>query len=373
MASVIIIASLTFAFSACSKDSHTKSGFGSEDTSEVSGSGGQATKPSGDSSRRVVAIQKGELSVFQPTVGTLFPRQLTRIGAQVSGRVDEVLVDAGRGVKKGQVLLKLDQTQFLIRLQRAQAELKAASSNFTSSQLDFERMKNLWENPKGDQPSIPRKRYDDALSDYEQAEARVALANEAVALSQYELDETEVKAPYDGMVTERFVDPGQPVTATPVTHLLEIQDLAELHLEFTLPQSMLSGVRSTTELDPGTPVEFWIDGMPESKRDGRIQLIFPAVDQDTRSFKCRVIVDNADGAFRPGLLVEVRVQVLSVQDVLLVPREAVRRIGGEMQVTVVTDKGEQSRAIGVGQEGRGHFEILTGLREGERIVIPSGG
>lgn len=309
------------------------------------------------------------MRVYQSAVGTLHPSQVTQVGSQVSGRVDEVYVDVGDKVTKDQALARLDQKQFQIQVQQAKAELDDAASSYSAAEKDFERMKNLWESPKGDEPSIARKRYDDAIREFEKSAARKLSAEQSVALAEYRLAETVILAPYDGVITLRFVHPGQSVTAAPPTHLFEIQDTSNVYLEFSLPQSHLASIATHAGPSQPTPVEFWVDGMEGTKHTGVVNMVFPSVDQETHSFKCRVVVANSAGVFRPGLLAEVLVQLDILEDVILVPAAAVRLASDGGEVTILAPEGETKRKVKLGRRNTDNYEVLDGLRVGEQVLL----
>ncbi|RMF93678.1 MAG: efflux RND transporter periplasmic adaptor subunit [Nitrospinota bacterium] len=350
-----------------------------------------------------VPVQRKTLRHFIPAVGTLQARQITQIGSQVSGRVQEVLVDVGDIVHKGQVLVRLDPTFFQIEVAQrkadvaaarahldaikqsvktAQADVKRAQVALEDAALQLARMKELWERPAGEKPYVQKQQYDQAVFKHQQAMAnleaaqarlqevqarwqeasfRLQQAQSALRYAEERLRETEIRAPYDAVVSKRLVDPGEPVVSgAMVTHLLEVQDIRVLELEFSLPQEFLAQVQ------PGTPVMFRIEGIEEGR--GKIDTVFPALDETTRSFRCRVLIDNADRRLRPGLLVQVQV-VQEATDVLAVPRQALSQTASGWQVVVDEDGTPTPRRVEVGLLTQEEAEIREGLQEGERVWI----
>ncbi len=301
---------------------------------------------------------------FASAVGTFKPRQTTHVGSQVSGRVREVLVDVGAAVKKDQELVRLDPALFEIELTQRKADLEAARVSLGEAELHLGRMKNLWENPGGEAPSIPRKLYDDALSRHQAGVARMKQAEAGVAHAEERLRETVIRAPYDATVTRRFVDPGEPVTSMPVTQLLELQETRVLELVFSLPQELLRAVR------PGTPVEYEVEGLPESRGSGTVEVVFPALEESTRSLRCRVLVNNAKGTYRAGLLAAVRVLEEEISDAVTVPRGAVTETGGGWQVWKAEGEKPVRRAVKVGVITGEEAEIREGLEAGDKVLLP---
>ncbi|GMU82405.1 MAG: hypothetical protein AMXMBFR47_22760 [Planctomycetota bacterium] len=353
-------------------------------------------------------VQRRTLQQFTPAVGSFRARQTTSLGPQVAGRVLDVLVDVGVIVQTGQELVRLDPELFQIEVEQRSADLETshakakgaeetlktlhadvqvAKAALAEAELEHNRMKNLWEKPSGETPSIPKQRYDIAFFALEQAKARhraaesrvseqeakvkemeagVKQAEEAVRHAQERLDETIIRAPYHAIVTKRLVDPGEPVTATPITRLLEVQDIARLYLEFSLPQELLSVVRT------GTPVTFGAEGVDSAESSGEVATVFPAIDEATRSFRCRTIVENTNQRFRPGMLCRVQVISREAPDALAVPRAALRSAASGWKVIVSNDGHPVERIVQIGLLTDEWAEVKDGLRDGDKVLLPSG-
>jgi membrane fusion protein (multidrug efflux system) len=246
-------------------------------------------------------------------------------------------------------------------------------------------MKELWETPGGEAPTVSQSQYDSAVFKHQQtlasqkaAESRLAEANakveessselkearEAQRYAEERLKETVIRAPYHAVVTKRLVDPGESVTTMPVTRLLEIQEIGTVELEFSLPQNMLSQVQR------GTPVEFDVEGIEEARYPGEISVVYPDLDEATRSFRCRVLVENSDLKFRPGLLAQVYVVVRQAKDALIIPPKALSQTAQGWQV-LVSNKGHPApRDVQVGLMTEEAAEVLSGLSEGDEVLVP---
>ena len=311
-----------------------------------------------------VQVRRGELRERIPATGVLLARRTTKLGPQVSGRVLEVLVDVGDEVREGDSVVRLDPAMFQIEVAQRDAELAAAQASLDEAEAEYQRMKALWEKPEGQEPSVPRKQFDDAKARQAGATARHRQAQETLRLANERLAETIVRAPYDSVVSKRLVDPGEPVTSAPIVHLLEVQDVATLHLEFSLPQDLLASVGK------GSIVEFDVEGVGQGF-EGQVAFVFPAIEESTRSFRCRVVVPNGDARFRPGLLARVLVVVRAVEGALVVPREALSPAAGGWEVRVVEGDREAARAVKIGVATDEAVEVLEGLQEGERVRLPS--
>ncbi len=339
-----------------------------------------------------------------PIIGNLYPKQTTKLGPRINSRVQELLVDVGDEVKKGQKIAILDPSFFKIEVSQREAEIKIIEAKIVSidhsfktlqseidlakisledADLQLTRMKNLWEKTQG-APSIPQKNYDDAVFRQKQAaitvalqesrlveakarltEANCSLKQGQVALSyaKRNLEETIIYAPYNGVISARLVDTGEIVTSTPVVNIVEIQEIETLRLEFTLPQNLMSFVQK------GTTVEFEVDGIPNSKTIAEIDSFFPSLDESTRSLRCRVFVKNQENKFRPGLLVKIQVIVKELNNVLTVPRRALSQTEKGWKVLVEENGTYTERFVKIGFMGEEKAEVQEGLKEGEKVRL----
>jgi len=303
-----------------------------------------------------------------PTTGTFVARRTTRLGTQVSGRVESVLVDVGDAVAMGDVLVEIDDDLFALEVDQRKAEALAAKSEAEERELNFSRMRNLFEKPKdsGAEPSVPRKLFDDARTGLDAARARLAKAEAALRWSERQLAETKVRAPYDAVVTARLVDPGEPVTTMPVTPLVEVQEVSTLELEFSLPQELLSRVGR------GTPIRLEVPGAEaRTVPAAAIDVVYPTIDAATRAFRCRSLVPNPDRALLPGLLVAVTVEPEGAERVVVVPRRALEGEPGAWSVTVNRNGEPVKRLVEAEPRGPDEAIVRSGLREGEPVFVPA--
>jgi membrane fusion protein (multidrug efflux system) len=326
--------------------------------------------------RNTVEVRRETLRRYAPAVGSFRARQTTKIGAQVSGRVQEVLVDAGALVHEGQVLVRIDPTFFAIDVEESKASVQASEGALASTTVDvtdtereMRRQLALFEQGAGS-----TKERDDSVTAYDRAVANraekagnLAEAQKRLERARQQLEETQVRAPYDGAITCRMVDPGQPASNLSATPLLEIQEVGVLYLEFALPQELLGAV------GVGTPLEFAVEGVPDGVGVGTVALVYPAIDDSTRSLRCRAIIENESQKYRPGLLVRVNVVLQEVKDALVVPRTALSQTPSGWQALVTAEGQPVSKTVQVGLVTDKCVQILGGLQEGEQVVVGASG
>nr|NGY95009.1 hypothetical protein [Neochlamydia sp. AcF84] len=232
-------------------------------------------------------------------IGHIQPSSKSLIGAQVSGRVEKVLVEVGDKVVKNQPLVQLDRNYYEIELALKTAALEGAKVELSDAEKNFLRMQKLWERPDGQLPSISLKKYEEAKSKYDHSLIHVKQFQEDLKRTQLYWEETTIKAPFEGIITKKLVDVGEYITVQPVTSMVEIQALNPLYLEFSIPQVYAS------TLSVGTPVSFEIDGTHLDYPHAQIDLFYPNLDETTHSLRCRAILDNRDYKIRPGSLARV--------------------------------------------------------------------
>jgi len=308
-------------------------------------------------------------------VGTLRARQTTRVSSQVGGRVESVFVDVGDMVKKGQVLVRLDQTFFEIEVAQSKSALEAARAALAAAEVDvkdadreLKRQLRLSEQ----EASAPKERdlagfaYERAVAGRDAKRALVAETEKRFQYASERLKESQIVAPYDAIVTRRMVDPGEPVAVVPATHLLEIQEVGVLYLEFSLPQELLAVV------GVGTSVEYDIEGVRDGKGSAKIDTVFPAIDEATRSFRCRAVLENKDFKLRPGLLARVQVAEKVVDDAIVIPRAALIQNASTWKVRVSNEGHPVARPVRIGIVNEDTVQILDGLQEGDRVFVPAG-
>lgn len=247
-------------------------------------------------------LKKDLPELSYPVTGTLYPIMTTKVCSQVPGRVLEMLVDVGDQVEKGQVLVRLDPAFAEIEFQKAKSAVKLARLGHKDAELQFQRMNNLWEKREAGKSAISRKQYDDADMYLQQKKVLLDQALLDLGLCKKKLDETAIKAPYKAVITHRYVDPGETITSNPVVNLVEIMDVSQLILEFSLPQDMSGKIQS------GMPVLAKVDGQGKSV-EGKIKQVFPQVDASNRCFKCRVLIDNSQMELKPGASVHAKIRI----------------------------------------------------------------
>ncbi|HFB98707.1 MAG TPA: efflux RND transporter periplasmic adaptor subunit [Bryobacterales bacterium] len=329
-----------------------------------------------------VTTQRAEWPRVHEATGTVRARVTAALSAKVMGYIREITVDAGDRVKAGQLLVRLDSRDLDAGYERAQAALEEARSamaevenaiNAAQAQLElaevtFKRMKELYE-----KNSVTQQEYDEAsarlrtaranhemaLSKKQQLAQKIRQAEKAVESAAVMRSYTELKAPFDGVVTERLADPGS--LAAPGVPLLKLERDGSYRFEARLEESLMPRIRA------GEKVSVSFDALGRSF-PARITEIVPAVDAASRAFLVRIDLPSAPG-LKSGLFGRARFE-LGARPVLAVPEGAVVRHGQLRSVFVVEEGHARARLVTLGEERDGMVEVLTGLAAGEQVVYP---
>jgi membrane fusion protein (multidrug efflux system) len=273
-------------------------------------------------------------------VGSLRSENSVMLRPEITGRIVAINFDEGGRVKKGQVLVQLDDSVAKAQLQQAQANLSLANSQ-------YRRAVEL-----GKQGFISKQARDEASSQLQVQQA-------AQALAKANLDKTAILAPFDGMIGLRNVSVGDYVS--PGIDLVPIESIDPLKVDFRVPEQFLSEVRE------GIKLALSFDALPGQSREGVVGAISPLVDVGGRSILLRANVPNSDGALRPGMFARVRLQFAD-DKALVVPETALVPSGEEQYVFRIEQDRAKRVVVQVGQRRGGQVEILSGLSPEDRVV-----
>jgi HlyD family secretion protein len=311
---------------------------------------------------RPVKVAQVERRDFQPavkTTGTLVPRRHAELPALVGGKIAKLPVDVGSRIRRGDLLFEVRTVDYTLALQRAEATLTGAEVAVEATLRERERLDNLF-----DEGSAPDQMRDLAVTDHDSALAALEQARAVRDQAEQALKDCTVRAPYDGVVTARYREPGEFIAhGDPV---LEIMDVSLLHAELELPERYagLIPLGSVVSLDlqhHGSTIE------------GEVSVVNPKVDTRTRTFMVKVEVDNSDGSLQAGLFCSASFPLPPQLDQLAVRVDALIRDEGRTTVWVVEDGVVSSREIAEGPALDGWILVRGGLEEGERVVVEGGG
>lgn len=310
-------------------------------------------------------VSVGTLRETIAVVGTLEPKWQAEVKAEYSGVVAEVLVPEWTRVKKGDVLLRFDAREAEAVAASARASFLQAEVAAARAARERERTEKLKAAGLATQQQVDEAR---SAADAAQATAGAARAQKDVAETR--LDKTVLRAPLDGVVASRSVNPGDFVQNMGSDNtMFRIVDNRLLDLAVAVPSSRLSDLRL------GQSLTFATDAVPGRTFEGRVRFVNPAADAASRTVKVFVEVPNAAGTLRSGLFVKGEIVTGERANVLTAPRSAILSWDlAQKQAVLYALEGEtaKKRTVATGATSGDHVEIVSGLAKGDRVVTRGG-
>lgn len=303
----------------------------------------------------LVRVQAQDLRVSLPLSGSLRALNQASIKSKVQGEVKEVLVREGEAVRAGQVLARMDTTEYEARVAQARGQMLAAKGQYENSRQVYERNRELV--GKG---FISKTAFENYQSNLDVAKANLDATQGGLAVAQKALGDTVIRSPLDGLVSVRAAQPGEKVPAD--ARLLDVVDLNVLELEAPVPMADVSRARV------GQVVGLDVEGA--GRFEGRLVRINPAATQGTRSIMVYVRVDNPGPKLRAGMFAKGALVLGQRQGVVAVPGTAVRS-EGEATYLYTVENGvlaERKVQLGIRDEGSGLVEVTGGLAAGAEVV-----
>jgi len=303
-------------------------------------------------------VERGDLRRLLPVTGSLRALDQATVKAKVAGDVREVLVREGEAVKAGQVLVRMDASDYQARLVQARGALDAARGQLDIATKARDSNKALL--AKG---FISKNAYDNAASQYDIARANVESARGALDVAQKAVADTVIRAPISGLVSGRSVQPGEKVAID--SRLLDLVDLSRMEMAAAVPASEVVNVAV------GQQMPVTIEGMQHAL-SGKVVRINPATEAGSRSILVYIRLDNPDNILRVGMFGEAKLTVARKSGVLAIPRSALHSDMGSSYVYAIENGKVVRRRVVTGMQGDdGHgdaVEIVDGLDAGMQIV-----
>ena len=302
---------------------------------------GSKTSPAAPIAVEVFQVKPTTVQEDLQAVGSLQSNESVILRPEVSGRIAAIGFKDGQVVRKGQMLIALDNSLNAAEVAQMQAENDLALANLKRSE-DLASRK-----------FISSSAQDTAASNAQVAEAKLKLA-------QARLSKMRIVAPFDGIVGIRGVSLGDYVKDG--TDLVNVEDVRTLKVDFRLPE------RNLTQIKVGQTIEVVADALPGERFAGQIDAINPRIDANGRSLEIRAKLENTAGKLRPGMFVRVRVIVGERANALLVPEEAIVPQGADFYVYKVVEGQARRLPVKIGVRREALVEIVEGLKTGDQVV-----
>jgi len=315
--------------------------FKSESGSKTGSSAGAGTRggnqPLFASGYVIIPTQMNELIY---STGSLIPDEEVELSFEASGKVVGIFFKEGSRVKKGELLAKINDRPLQAQLLKLQAQRKL------TEEREFRQRQLL------DRDAISRESYDQVATELQSLEADIMLI-------QARISETELRAPFDGIVGLRLVSEG--AFATTQTKIVQLVKISPLKIEFSIPE------RYAGEVTPGYPITFVIDGVQKSFT-AEVYAVAPKVDVDTRTIVARAYYPNKNEELKPGRFASVRALLSKIDNTISVPTEAIiPEMEGE-KVFIIKNGKAQEVKVTLGLRTESHVQIQKGLNFGDTLL-----
>ena len=347
-------------------------------------------------------IERGTISNTITATGTLEAIKTVEVGTQVSGVIEKIFVDFNSQVKKGQLLAQLDETPLLAQLEQSKASVDQAEAEVKYQKATYDRYEVL-----AGKKLIAQSDFDLAVFNYNKALATLSNAKSVYDKNKINLSYARIYSPIDGIILDRAVDEGQTVAAsfnTPTLFTIA-NDLTQMRVEANIDEADIGQVRN------GQRVEFTVDAFPSRKFSGSVTEIRlqPVESANVITYTVVINAPNPEKILMPGMTANATFYVTEQKDIVLVPAKAVRftpdqsaldsynqsiagsntpsttppappingdafadkpATGGENQTVWVKEGATiHPQPITVGVTDEIHYEVLSGLKEGDEVVV----
>jgi RND family efflux transporter MFP subunit len=341
----------------------------------------------------VAKVQRGPMDSTLTIAGEFKPFQDVDVHAKVAGYIQKIYVDVGDHVKQGQTLAILEVPELAAQLTGADAALRRAKEEIRREQADvqrvesahaaahsmYARLKQASEQQKG---LVAQQEVDDAQAKDLETEAQVSSAQAALSAAEQQVEMsaanqkqyramsgyTRIVAPFTGVVTMRYADTGSLVAAgtsssTQAIPVVRIAEVSKLRLVLPVPESLAA------QIHLGDPVKVRVQALNKDIT-GRVSRFVDSLDMQTRTMQTEIDFENRDGELIPGMYTETQLTLAERLNALSVPLEAVTQSESSATVLMLTATNTlEERKVTLGIQTKARAEVLSGLNEGDRVVI----
>ena len=311
----------------------------------------------------VAAVQQGNMGDYINALGTVTSVYTVTLTSRVAGTLDEVHYREGQIVHKGELLAVIDPRPYQAALLQAQGQLQRDQAVLANARLDLNRYHMAFT-----QHAIPEQTLATQQAAVNQDEGTVKFDQGSLDAAKVNVDYAEIRAPIDGRVGLRAVDPGNIVQANGTTPLLTITQLQPITVIFTMAEDYISEVFSQMRAGHKLRVDALSRDNATELSQGTLLTIDSQVDPTTGTVRARATFQNRDYKLFPNEFVNAKLLVRTLMGVNIIPNAAIQRNGGVSFVYVVdANKTAHSRNVQIGTTD-GNQSAVTGVKPGETLV-----
>jgi membrane fusion protein, multidrug efflux system len=319
-------------------------------------------KEADDPPTQVFALKKGQLSSSLQIPGQLIAYQQVDLYAKVSSFVKKLYVDVGSEVKAGELLATMEAPELNSQLAGAESNIKSREAIYLASKANYDRMLETSKTPGTISPNDLEQAAARKNSDYAQFQAAQSASREITETQNY----LQIRAPFNGVITSRNVNPGAYVGPTgkgSELPLFNLQEQKKLRLVLSVPEAY------TEYLNHKDEVSFSVNSLPGRRFKATINRLSGAIDDRLRSQRVEMDVINNDKKLLPGMVAEVNLPLPAIDSTFIVPKTAVVNSTESIFVIRVVNNQAQRVHVKTGRDANDLVEIYGDLKEGDMLLI----
>ena len=329
----------------------------------------RGTRP--QSTPTTVNVTRGDIVKTVLVDGNLEMPNKAYLSFGATGTVEDVLVDEGNNVTKDQVLARLDAQSLNssvemaeLQVEIAEEQVKAARAQYEIAQINLDEGGSL----PGESEEVLELRVDMAKASWETAKLNLEIAELSLESAELNLEKAVIVAPFDGVVTDITITEGKEITtATLATPAISLVDTSEIEIRGFIDEIDVAIVKV------GQAANITLDALPDEEVMGSVAFI--SLVSTTRagvvSYETIITLKNPSAGLKDGMSATAEVIIERRDDVLLIPNRAIRGTLENPMVVVLVDEQEEEREITLGLTDGINTEVLSGLEEGEKVVLPA--
>lgn len=289
--------------------------------------------------------------------GELRAQNAAAVASQVPGQITRLAHDEGDAVATDEVVIEIDPERRRLEVESAQAMIAQADAQSSEAARELARMEKLHA-----QGVAADAKLDQVRTQLRLAKSSRDAAQAQLGMAERSLRDSNVRAPFSGLVARRYVSEGEFVQ--PGQKLFDLVALDPIEVEFHLPE------RDSSRVSQDAPVAVRVAPFPDEVFEAKVSVIAPTIDPQTRTLRVKALLPNADGRLRPGLFARADLGVSVREGVVMIPEEAIlQRADGAVAFRIGEGGRAERRAIRLGVFQQGKVEVLEGIAAGDLVVV----
>jgi len=312
---------------------------------------------SSEDTPKTVEVTRGDIVKTVLADGSLGMPNKAYLSFGATGTVTEVLVDEGNNVTKDQVLARLDAPSLESSVEMAELQVEIAEEGVKAARAQYEKAQDL---PGADE--------DAAKASWETAKLNLEIAELSLESAELNLEKAIIVAPFDGVVADISITEGKEIsTATLATPAISLVDTSEIEMRGFIDEIDIAMVQL------GQEANILLDALPDEEVKGSVVFISPVgtIQAGVVSYDTTITLENPVAELRDGMSATAEVIIERHDDVLSIPNRYIRGTPENRMVVVLVDEQEEEREITLGLTDGINTEVLSGLQEGEKVVLPT--